>query len=36
MEAVVNFLKSLLAEHELETEIANAKAKDSGAIDDKA
>ena len=29
MESVVNFLKALLAEHELETEIANAKAKES-------
>lgn len=29
MESVVNFLRSLLAEHELETEIANAKAKES-------
>ena len=27
MESVVNFLRSLLAEHELETEIANDKAK---------
>ena len=29
MESVVNFLRSLLAEHELETEIANAKSKES-------
>ncbi len=34
MESVVNFLKSLLAEHELETEVANAKAKEKN--DDKA
>jgi hypothetical protein len=34
MESVVNFLKSLLAEHELETEIANAKAEEKN--DDKA
>ncbi len=34
MESVVNFLKSLLTEHELETEIANAKAKEKN--DDKA
>ena len=34
MESVVAFLKSLLAEHELETEIANAKAKEKN--DDKA
>ena len=27
MESVVNFLRALLAEHELETEIANDKAK---------
>ena len=29
MESVVNFLRSLLAEHELETEIANAKSKEA-------
>ncbi len=34
MESVVNFLRSLLAEHELETEVANAKAKEKN--DDKA
>jgi hypothetical protein len=34
MESVVNFLKSLLAEHDLETEVANAKAKEKN--DDKA
>ena len=33
MEAVVNFLKSLLAEHQLETEIANKKREET---DDKA
>ena len=27
MESVVNFLRSLLAEHDLETELANEKAK---------
>ena len=31
MEAVVNFLRSLLTEHELETDIANDKAKVSEA-----
>jgi len=31
MTAVVNFLRSLLTEHELETEIANDKAKSSEA-----
>jgi len=34
MEAVVNFLRSLLAEHQLETEIADAKTKEKN--DDKA
>lgn len=34
MESVVNFLRSLLAEHELETEVANAKAEEKN--DDKA
>lgn len=34
MESVVAFLKSLLTEHELETEIANAKSKEKN--DDKA
>jgi hypothetical protein len=34
MTAVVNFLKSLLAEHELETEIANEKAKSKEASND--
>ena len=29
MEAVVNFLRSLLAEHELETEVAEAKKQES-------
>ena len=34
MEAVVNFLRSLLAEHELETEVAKAKKEEKN--DDKA
>ena len=34
MEAVVNFLKSLLAEHQLETEIANKASEEKN--DDKA
>ena len=29
MEAVVNFLRSLLAEHELETEVAKAKKREA-------
>ena len=36
MESVTNFLKALLAEHELETEIADKKFEESGANDDKA